>query len=98
MSRAKALAVKGQNLGSPFPKSSHRPSAETVQAAIDKILSDTEHYETSLNWAVNYCRAAKGLTGEALRVQCLYIVGNIGSWRHPDAAEVRAILRSYSKP
>jgi len=65
----------------------------TKQEAIDVILSDKEHYNTSLNWAVNYCRAAKGMSGHELDVQILYILNNIQSWRHPQAKEVRGVLR-----
>lgn len=84
--------------GMPYPASANRPTAEQVHAAIAKILADTASYESSLNYAVNYCRYAGMMTGEMLRVQCLYILENIMSWRHADAKEVRAILRSYSKP
>jgi hypothetical protein len=67
------------------------------QDAITVILSDKPAYEKSLNWAVNYCRAAQGLSGEELRVQCLYILNNISKWRHPRASEVRATLRAFSQ-
>ena len=66
----------------------------TKQEAIDVILSDKEHYGTSLKWAINYCKAAKGMSGHELDVQILYILNNISSWRHPQAKEVRAALRS----
>ncbi len=65
----------------------------TVHEAIRVILSDKEHYSTSLNYAVNYCKAALCMSGEELRVQCLYILGNIGSWRHPEAKNVRITLK-----
>jgi hypothetical protein len=66
----------------------------TKQEAIDIILSDKAHYGTSLNYAINYCRAAKEMTGHELDVQILYILNNITSWRHPQAKEVRQVLRS----
>ena len=66
----------------------------TKQEAISVILSDKEHYRTSLNYAVNYCRVAKCMDGEELRVQCLYILNNIQYWRHPQAKQVRAALRA----
>lgn len=75
-----------------------RPSVEAVHNAIHVVLSDTKHYETSLNYAVNYCRAAIGMGPEALRVQCLYILNNLSSWRHEKAKEVRQTLQAYSKP
>jgi len=66
----------------------------TKQEAIDVILSDQKNYKTSLNFAINYCRAAKRMTGEELDVQCLYILNNITRWRHPLAKEVRRALRN----
>lgn len=68
-----------------------------VQAAIDTILEDKKSYETSLNYAVGYCRAAKGLTGKELRVQVLYILSNIQYWRHPKAKEVRKTLKQFAE-
>ncbi|MFA5692361.1 MAG: hypothetical protein WC907_01995 [Acholeplasmataceae bacterium] len=65
----------------------------TKQEAISVILSDKEHYRTSLNYAVGYCRAARSMEGDELRVQCLYILNNIVHWRHPLAKQVRAALR-----
>ena len=70
---------------------------EKVLQAIEIILSDEKHYSTSLNYAVNYCKAAMTMTKEELKVQCLYILGNITGWRHPDAKAVRQILKDYSK-
>jgi len=68
---------------------------QDVQNAVDVILSDKEHYKTSLNWAVAYCLAAKRLKGEDLRTQCLYILNNITHWRHPQAKEVRRVLKNF---
>ena len=65
----------------------------TKQEAIEIILSDKAKYKTSLNYAVNYCRASSGMSGHELYVQCLYILSNIEKWRHPQAKEVRAALR-----
>ena len=69
----------------------------TPYEAIQTILSDKKSYHTSLNYAVNYCRAAQGMSGEELRVQCLYILNNIVSWRHPQAKDVRQALKTYCK-
>lgn len=65
----------------------------TKQEAIDVILSDKKSYNTSLNYAVNYCIAAKSMTGYELDVQILYILNNITHWRHPMAKEVRSVLK-----
>lgn len=77
-----------------------------VYEAIGVILSDKQAYSKSLNWAVNYmdivkrlqdlCIAAMSMEGEDLRVQCLYILGNITSWRHPEAPGVRKTLKAFA--
>lgn len=67
-----------------------------VHEAIGVILSDKQAYPKSLNWAVNYCLAAMSMEGEDLRVQCLYILGNITSWRHPEAPGVRKTLKAFA--
>lgn len=69
----------------------------TVKQAIKAILEDEKSYSKSLNYAVNYCKQALNMSGEELRVQCLYILGNITHWRHYKAKEVREILKMYSK-
>jgi hypothetical protein len=68
-----------------------------VIAAIKIILSDETRYKTSLNYAVNYCKAALKQEGEDLRVQCVYILNNITHWRHPKASAIRSILKAYVK-
>lgn len=70
---------------------------EQVKDAICVILSDKQKYSTSLNYAVNYCKEAAFLSGHALGVQCLYILNNISSWRHPMAKEVRMVLKQFAK-
>jgi hypothetical protein len=71
--------------------------SEVKRLIRDKILADKKSLGTSLNYAVDYCLAAEKLSGEALRVQCLYILNNITHWRHPDAKEVRSHLKSFTK-
>jgi hypothetical protein len=65
----------------------------TKQEAIDIILSDKKSYPTSLNYAVEYCKAAKSMSGHELDVQILYILNSINRWCHPMAKEVRQTLR-----
>ena len=66
-----------------------------VKRAIRTILADKRAWITSLNYAVDYCRAALGMKGEELRVQTLYILNNITHWKAPEGKEVRLILRAY---
>ena len=68
-----------------------------VREAIRKILEDKKAYNTSLNYAVNYCAAALSQSGHELAVQCLYILNNISRWRNPEAKRVREVLKAFSK-
>ena len=45
-----------------------KPQEYQVTDAIRKILDDEKSYNTSLNYAVDYCRAALDMGGEELRV------------------------------
>ncbi len=68
-----------------------------VQDAIEVILSDIKAYKTSLNYAVDYCKAALVMTGHELAIQCLYILNNIQHWRNPNAKDVRIVLKAFVK-
>ena len=48
-------------------------------------------------YAKAYARAGYGMTGEAARVQALYIRNNLASWRGPRAREVKAELDRIGK-
>jgi len=74
-----------------------KPTEKEVQESIETILKDTASYTTSLNYAFNYCIAAKCTTGHELKVQCLYILNNIFHWKHPKAKEVKEVLKSFAK-
>ena len=74
-----------------------KPSETEVKEAIQVILDDIAAHSKSLNYAVNYARAAMGMSGEELRVQCLYILGNITHWRHPEAKGVKDTLKAFGK-
>jgi len=68
---------------------------EEVKKAVEVILSDKKSYSTSLNYAINYCKAARSMSGYDLSVQILYILNNITHWRHPEAKSVRTILKNF---
>jgi len=72
-----------------------KPQDYEVTDAIRDILKDEKSYKTSLNYAVNYCRAALDMEGYELRVQCLYILNNISHWRNPEAKRIRDVLKAY---
>jgi hypothetical protein len=44
-------------------------------------------------YAITYARAGLGMTGDAARVQALYILSNLSGWRAPEAKAVRASLK-----
>ncbi len=47
------------------------------------------------DWAVNYAKAGLDMHGEDLRLQCVYILGNIVNWRGEDAKQVRTLLKDF---
>jgi hypothetical protein len=51
----------------------------------------------ALNYAVNYAKAGLSMTGETLRVQCLYVLNNMTHWRGAVAKEVRSTLKNFTK-
>ena len=67
-----------------------------VQNALDVILSDSDNYARSLNFAIHYARAARLMSGDDLRTQCLYVLSNLSRWRHPRAKYVRDTLREFA--
>ena len=74
-----------------------KPTEEEVLSALRIILTDKKSYATSLNYAVNYVVQGLKLKGEALRVQCIYVLNNIQKWRHSEAKEVRKVLKEFTK-
>lgn len=67
----------------------------TTHEAMQEIVNHSD--EPSLNYAVNYARMGLSMSGEELRVQCLYTVGNISRWRGELAKEVREALKKGGK-
>jgi hypothetical protein len=51
----------------------------------------------ALNYAVNYAKAGLSMTGETLRVQCLYVLNNMTHWRDPVAKGIRGTLKNFTK-
>ena len=48
-------------------------------------------------YAQAYANRGIGMEGEMRRVQALYIMSNLEKWRHPQAKEVRALLKDLGK-
>jgi hypothetical protein len=70
-----------------------KPSEQEVHKCLQAIVDNRN--EKSLNWAVNYAQAGLNMSGEELRVQCLYVLGNISHWRGDLARSVRATLKLF---
>jgi hypothetical protein len=89
---------KGEGGATPAGK----PSEDEVHEAFRKIVKN--QHEPALNYAVNYAKAGlnhpdKGgpMTGDELRVQALYTLGNISRWRGEDGKSVRDTLKRFTK-
>lgn len=76
-----------------MPKATQQDAYEAIKV----IISDHKKYDTTLNYAINYCHAAMMMVGYELSVQCIYILNNITSWRHSQAKHVRQVLKSFIK-
>lgn len=48
-------------------------------------------------YAKAYAKAGLGMTGEEARVQALYVMSNLHSWRGDVARETKAFLKEFSK-
>jgi len=71
-------------------------SEDDVRKCIKQILADINSYSTSLNYAVNYCKAALNMEGHELKIQCLYILNNITHWRNINAKDIRNVLKTFA--
>lgn len=67
----------------------------TFDEACTAILDDPK----ANGYAKAYAKAGLGMTGEARRVQAIYILNNLVYWRVPIAKKVRKVLKeaSYTK-
>jgi hypothetical protein len=72
-----------------------KPTEREVHAALRTIVVNKD--AKALNYAVNYARAGTYMFGEELRIQCLYVLGNMVHWRGDDAKKVRETLKRYTK-
>lgn len=70
----------------------------TLQRALETIMENKD--AKALNWAVGYAYHAlqyvkANCRPTEIRNQLLYLQGNLSSWRHPQAKDVRAAVKSY---
>ena len=72
-----------------------RPTEKEVTEALYTVVKNRQ--SRALNYAVNYAEAGIGMTGYELEVQCLYVLGNMTSWRGDEAKSVRETLKAFTK-
>lgn len=58
-------------------------------------IVDNGSKSKALDYAVDYARVGLRMTGEDLRVQCLYVVTNITGWRGDQAKRIRKNLHDF---
>ena len=66
---------------------------EQIHAAMQTIIDNADN--KALNYAVNYAKQGLFMTGDELRVQCLYVLNNMTHWYGDVAKEVRSVLKGY---
>ena len=50
-----------------------------------------------VQYAATYASAGRGMQGEKLRVQILYVMSNLSMWRGEEAREVKEALRHIER-
>jgi hypothetical protein len=71
----------------------------TKDQAIDKIILAANKLRATglIHYAATYANAARHMTGEEWRVQCLYILNNLSGWRGDEAKAVKEFLKQESR-
>jgi hypothetical protein len=69
---------------------------EEVYKAVRQMLADVESQKTDLKYAVKFMEKALQSTGDELRENCLYILGNSISWTGEDYIRIKKTLRRYA--
>lgn len=69
---------------------------EEVYKAVRQMLADTESQKTDLKYAAKFMKKALQSTGNELRENCLYILGNSISWTGEDHIRIKKTLRRYA--
>lgn len=67
---------------------------KTIRENLQEIV-DAAGTTKALNYAVAYAKAGLRMSGEELRVQVLYILGNITHWRGEQAKRIRQNLKAF---
>lgn len=77
-----------------------RTPSERYKAACHAVMKAAweKPNHSGLQYAASYAKAGLALMDvESMKVQCLYILSNIGAWRGEEAKAVRAELKELSK-
>lgn len=75
-------------------KEADKPSEDEVRKAMQTIVNNS--HEKSLNYAIEYAKMGRYMSGYDLKIQCLYILGNMSRWRGDTAKSVRDTLKKYA--
>ena len=73
----------------------NRISETQVHDCLRTIIKNQN--EKSLNYAVNYAKAGFCQSGHDLKIQILYVLNNMVSWRGEEAKKVRQTLKQFIK-
>jgi hypothetical protein len=67
-----------------------------IKAVVREILSDKDSYKTTLKTALKFLNKALKSSGDELKEDCLYILGNSISWEGPNYVELKNKLRKFA--
>lgn len=70
-------------------------STKAIIWAFSQVMANRE--EKSLNYAVEYARYGLHCSEDELKIQAIYVLGNISRWKGDTAKKCRAILKAFTK-
>ena len=67
-----------------------------IKAVVREILSDKDSYKTTLKTALKFLNKALKSSGDELKEDCLYVLGNSISWEGSNYVELKNKLRKFA--
>ena len=67
-----------------------------IKAVVREILKDKESYETTLKTALKFLNKALKSSGDELKENCLFILGNSISWEGKNYVKLKNKLRKFA--
>lgn len=89
----KALEIVIDEANDEYAKTYARAALELGDSRNAVLVND----ENSEFVGISHQKTGKQMIGEELRVQLLYVLSNLGSWRGERAREIKLILKNESK-